>query len=80
MDFAILLRQKQLFWLSIIALISFFMSEVVILSEVVIFMLSGESFIVISQVIFFLIVLITLLVPEKSLIINVFIGFIYLIF
>ncbi|ADN34959.1 signal transduction histidine kinase [Methanolacinia petrolearia DSM 11571] len=74
MDFAILLRQKQLFWLSIIALISFFMSEVVI------FMLSGESFIVISQVIFFLIVLISLLVPEKSLIINVFIGFIYLIF
>ena len=50
------------------------------MSEVVIFMLSGESFIVLSQVIFFLIVLISLLVPERSLIINVFIGFIYLIF
>ena len=57
-----------------VALITFF------LSEVVIFMLSRESFIVLSQVLFFLIVFISLVAPDRSIIINVFIGMIYLVF
>jgi len=67
-------RKRQIIWLSMVTLTTFF------LSEVVIFMLSRESYIVISQVLFFLIILVALFIPEKSTTINVFIGMIYLIF
>lgn len=72
-DFDISKKKRQIFLLSMVALITFFLSEVVIL------MLSGESFMVISQILFFLIILFALVIPEKSTILNVFIGMIYLI-
>lgn len=74
MDLGIFLWKKQLFGLSMVALVTFF------LSEIIIFMLSGWSFVFLSQALFFLVVFIALILPEKSTIIIFFIGMIYLVF
>lgn len=74
MDFGFILLKKRLFILSLVVLVTFF------LSEIVIFMLSRDSFLVISQLIFIIIIIVSLFLPEKSAIVNIFIGLIYLIF
>ena len=69
----ILLKNKGLLCLSVFALVTF------LLSEIVIFMLSGEFFVVISQVLFIIIIFIALVLPEKSTISSVLIGIVYLL-
>ncbi|MBN1432652.1 MAG: PAS domain S-box protein [Methanomicrobiaceae archaeon] len=74
MDFGIFLWKRQLFGLSLIVLVTFF------LSEIVIFLLSKEPFVVVSQILFIIIVLVALIYPERSTIINSFIGMGFLVF